>query len=199
MRKPIPRSRACDPERARRRKAKDEFAAGMRKLCAPDGADIAMIIAAAGTLEIAAAGDVVLDGEHIGRLVPAHRGKGAPKRLDVQRAPIVKGRRVVSPSWLATVRMMPCAVCLGGKPFLEQLLLAQPQSEAHHYPPRSRGGSDFETMPLCRPHHRHVTEHRQPTINEELFVAMTQHAILAAIRTGHLAPTFLLAVAVEAV
>jgi hypothetical protein len=43
---------------------------------------------------------------------------------------------------------MPCCVCL------EIGVKQRSRTEAHHEPPRSRGGIDTDTLPLCRDHHR---------------------------------------------
>lgn len=46
------------------------------------------------------------------------------------------------------VRKLPCVVCQRmGK---RQRMI----TEAHHEPPRSRGGKDRDTVPLCTGHHR---------------------------------------------
>ena len=45
-------------------------------------------------------------------------------------------------------RGMPCCACVA-------LRLLQPgRTEAHHEPPRSTGGTDRDTLPLCGYHHR---------------------------------------------
>ncbi len=59
-------------------------------------------------------------------------------------------------------RTLPCAVCIGAaaEARLVALVQADPhgffgfrQSDPHHEPPRSCGGKDGDTVPLCREHH----------------------------------------------
>lgn len=101
--------------------------------------------------------------------------------------PIVKAVRLKSPAWLELVRALPCAVC-GRKP----------PSEAHHWPHRSAGGSDLETIPLCRSCHRKATANAL-SADQDLLVAATLHRLLRSVRTGTIDARVLLAMAVEVV
>lgn len=51
--------------------------------------------------------------------------------------------RVEDPDYLRFIRRQPCLVCPAA-------------AEAHHTIHRAAGGSDYRTVPLCRPHHRQI-------------------------------------------
>lgn len=78
-----------------------------------------------------------------------------PKRLAI--APKVperkgaEGRKKPAPAFgpqAKRCRELPCVVC-------QRMRKRQPNpTEAHHEPPRSRGGKDRDTVPLCGSHHR---------------------------------------------
>lgn len=71
-------------------------------------------------------------------------------------------------------RGMPCAACV-------YLRLRQDyRTEPHHEPPRSRGGTDADTMPLCTYHH-----HRRHAVGPRAFwrrVGLDPAAVLERVR-----------------
>lgn len=116
-------------------------------------------------------------------------------------ASLPKVKRVTSPTWLAVVRLMPCAFC-GHDPawtFRLSLSVLRPQSECNHYPGRGRagGGSDLEVHPACSACHRKITEHLISDLEQADAVARTQWQIVAAIGLGWLLPEFLVQVGAE--
>lgn len=77
---------------------------------------------------------------------------------------------------------LPCFACVA-------MRLPQPSpTEAHHEPPRSRGGTDHHAMPLCRYHHRL----RHDVLGERGFWALlapiTPTQVLEAMRSGAILP-----------
>lgn len=66
---------------------------------------------------------------------------------------------------------MPCCVCI------EHGLVQTSRTQAHHEPPRSRGGIDVDCLPLCGEHHRrrhdrgHITFWREVGIDPVVVVA----------------------------
>ncbi len=54
-----------------------------------------------------------------------------------------KPLRYINHPYLDYIRTTPCVVC--GQP-----------AEPHHLVTRARGGSDLETVPLCRVHHSEI-------------------------------------------
>ena len=99
-----------------------------------------------------------------------------------------KHRAIRSPTWLSLIRELSCCVC--GKPG---------PSDAHHAPPKGRsgGGSDFETMPLCRACHGRVTVGKL-RLSETTQVGYTMRNVLVRLREGTMPPAVLLACAAEA-
>lgn len=64
----------------------------------------------------------------------------------------------------ALCRVLPCLACVGRR-FEQELYepsvwwLGGAVCEAHHEPPRSCGGIDKDTVPLCRKHHHERHQH----------------------------------------
>lgn len=73
-------------------------------------------------------------------------------------------------------RSLPCAACT---------YLREPQrtpTEAHHEPPRSRGGEDRDTLPLCQIHHRIRHTHGASAFWSA--IGLAPHDVVTAIRLG---------------
>lgn len=205
------RKRPPDPERTKRLRARAEAHAGLDRLAgrvkpprgAPAPSDQALRTLAEWDLGVEV---VTLAGQTIGLLEPVHPGPHAPVKLRLYAsAAQSKPLRVSAPSWLAVVRMMPCAICGKGRDFAEQLRIGVSQSEANHYPGRGRsgGGSDLETHPACGPSpfgcHGRITDGKVPDATQAAAVAAALHCGMQAVRLGLLPPAILLAVGVEAV
>lgn len=195
-----------DPARAHRRKVKAETLAQLAKLQGQPELPRGVRRGAVATLRQHGL-QLVLGGQPLGAIAPAYAGPSAPLQLAYATSGQAQPHRVVAPSYLAAVRMMPCSICGKGRPFYQQLQLGTPQSEANHHPGRGRsgGGSDLETHPVCVPSpfgcHGQITENKVPHQDAtcSLAVALTLHQVVAAIREGRLQCGILLAMGVEAV
>jgi hypothetical protein len=207
---PPPGRREADPERNRRDRVRAETRRGLEALDprrAAAGAAPARRgkVPPAAVATLAAAGVDLGAGAPvgIGRLVAAHAGPSAPLKVQLALggAAHPKPARVVAPSWLEVVRMLPCDRCSRGRPLYEQLQLGRAQSEANHHPRKGRagGGSDLEAHPLCTDCHKVATANQIPDATLDAWVARTLLTVVRAIREGRLDSGILLAAWVEAV
>ena len=76
----------------------------------------------------------------------------------------------------ARCRSLPCSVCVALR--LQQVT----RTEAHHEPPRSRGGADRDTLPLCSAHH--AARHNYGARAFWTSYRIDPEAVLAAVRLG---------------
>lgn len=195
-RAPGQRSKAQDAARARRRadkEALDALVAAAKAQALPPARRGRHAVLQQFGVSVDAGGAVLL-----GDVAPAWRG--GPLQMHLGPA-LPKPHRVVSPTWLSLVRMMPCSLCGQGRRFYEQLQLDVSQSEANHYPSRgaTAGGSDFETHPVCRACHQDITTHQVLDGDLAFAVGETIYNVLMAVRNGRLQVGVLLACALEAV
>lgn len=113
-----------------------------------------------------------------------------------------KPRAIRSPMWLRIVRTFPCFMNPDhGLPYARAAKEGLQQSDPHHYPTKgsSGGGSDLETMPVCRRCHELITDGKLDPAGsiQELGVVETQRAVFRMLRAGTLPLEALLVVAQE--
>ena len=208
----LKRKHKRDESEERRRKLRREARKAQDALA---GRAAAVPLAGRAALPAGAAEALAALGAHVedGRVLlgPLQALRHGPVRVQAALGPAqAKLACVESPTWLALVRCMPCAICGRGISFEGAVALAQlagdwragAQSEANHHPGKgpSGGGSDFLTHPACSDCHFKITNHALPNAAErcEQAVAQTHHAISLAIHAGKFQIAILVACAVEA-